>query len=145
MGTIQAKKDLKLMIVLFKSYQTLANYIKEDIKNTDFNLNEFSVLEVVYHHKEITVNDIHSKVLVANSSLSYILDKLVKKELIERRQCTDDKRVTYISLTDKGQKVSETIFPPHYDRLKAIFANLTDAEKEQTIQTLKKLSISVGN
>lgn len=145
MGTIQAKKDLKLMIVLFKSYQTLANYIKEDIKNTDFNLNEFSVLEVVYHHKEITVNDIHSKVLVANSSLSYILDKLVKKELIERRQCTDDKRVTYISLTDKGQKVSETIFPPHYDRLKTIFANLTDAEKEQTIQTLKKLSISVGN
>lgn len=144
METTQAKKDLKMMIVLFKTYQTLTEFIKEDIKDTTFNLNEFAVLEVVYHQKEVTVNDIFSKVLVANSSLSYILDKLVKKGLVSRRQCTDDRRVTYISLTKNGKEVANKIFPPHYDNLKKQFAVLSDDEKQQAINILKKLSFSIG-
>lgn len=144
METTQAKKDLKMMIVLFKTYQTLTEFIKEDIKDNAFNLNEFAVLEVVYHQKEVTVNDIFSKVLVANSSLSYILDKLVKKGLVSRRQCTDDRRVTYISLTKAGEEVANKIFPPHYDNLKKQFAVLSDDEKQQAINILKKLSFSIG-
>lgn len=140
----KAKKDLRLMIILFKSYQTLVEYIKDDLKDINFDLNEFSVFEVIYHYKCITINEIKDKVLVASSSLSYILDKLERKGLIERTKDEDDKRVTHVCLTTKGTEVSLNIFPRHYEELTKAFDVLTDEEKEVAGNILKKLSLSIG-
>lgn len=144
MGTDKAKEELKLMIILFKTYQTLTNFIKADISNSDFNLNEFAVLEVIYHKGSISVNEISQKVLVANSSLTYILDKLVKKSLIQRTQDNKDKRVTYISLTNKGEKLAKDIFPPHYEHLMEVFNVLSAEEKLTASRILKKIKFECG-
>lgn len=141
----KAKKDLRLMIILFKTYQTLVEYIKDDVKDSNFDLNEFSVLEVIYHYKKITINEIKEKVLVAHSSLTYILDKLEKKDLIKRTKDLDDKRVTHVSLTAQGEKVSNKIFPRHYKTLTESFSVLSDIEKEVAGNILKKLSLSIGD
>lgn len=135
------RKDLKAMIVMFKAYQSLIEVIKNDIKDTGFDFNEFTVLEVVYHKKKLTVTEIKEKVLVANSSLSYILDKLENKNLITRTKNKEDKRITYIELTDEGLKVSEEIFPMHYNVLKEVFSVLTNEEKDVMIKTLKKVGL----
>lgn len=134
------RKDLKSMIILFKTYQSLVEFTKQDIQTSGFDLNEFSVFEVIYHYKEITVQDIKDKILVANSSLTYILDKLQKKDLINRKKCTNDGRVTYISLTDKGLSKALEIFPKHYGHLKEIFNVLAVEEQEQLNILLKKVS-----
>ena len=126
----KTKDELKLMIILFKTYQTLTDFIKEDISNSGFNLNEFAVLEVIYHKGSVSVNEIFQKVLVANSSLTYILDKLVKKSLIQRNQDQKDKRVTHISLTNQGELLAKEIFPPHYNNLLAVFDVLSAEEKK---------------
>lgn len=141
---LKAKKDLRLMIILFKSYQTITKYVKNDIKDTGFPLNEFSVLEVIYHYKKITINEIKEKVLVTNSSLTYILDKLENKGLIKRVKDENDRRVTHVSLTELGELESTKIFPSHYERLIEEFNVLTVEEKEQAANILKKLSLSIG-
>lgn len=136
---LEDKKDLKSMIILFKTHNTLIEYIKKDIENTSFDLNEFAVFEVIYHNKKLTVQDIKDKVLVANSSLTYILDKLENKELIKRTKSDIDLRVTFISLTNKGEKEALNIFPKHYENLKEIFNILTQEEQEQLNNLLKKI------
>lgn len=141
----KAKEELKLMIILFKTYQTLTNFIKEDISGNGFNLNEFAVLEVIYHKGSVSVSEIFEKVLVANSSLTYILDKLVKKSLIQRNQDLEDKRVTHISLTDHGEVVAKNIFPQHYKNLTEVFNVLSAEEKLTASNILKKLSLSAGD
>ena len=138
--------DLKLMIVLFKAHQSLVEFIKDDIKDCNLDLNEFSVLEVIYHKKELTVQEINEKVLVASSSLSYILQKLEKRNLIQRKKCQRDKRVSYISLTDDGYSFSNDLFPKHYDNLKEMFKVLSSEEKESAKEILKKLGYFIkGN
>lgn len=138
----QNRKELKPMIVMFKAYHSLIEVIKEDIKDTGFDFNEFTVLEVVYHKKRLTVADIKDKVLVVSSSLTYILDKLTKKNLIRRVKCTDDRRVTYVELTEEGLKRSKEVFPKHYDNLKEIFKVLTEDEKTNMTDILKKVGFS---
>lgn len=133
------RKELKSMIVMFKAYQSLIEVIKEDIKETDFDFNEFTVLEVIYHKKRITVTDIKEKVLVASSSLTYILDKLEKKALITRTKSEIDKRIIYVELTDNGTKISDKVFPKHYDVLKEVFNVLSDSEKNTLTSLLKKV------
>ena len=133
------KKALKSMIILFKAHNALIEYIKKDIEKTSFDLNEFAVFEVIYHKERLTVNEIKEKVLVANSSLTYILDKLEKKEYIKREADKNDKRIKHISLTDKGLTKALDVFPKHYDNLKEIFNTLSEEECKSLNQSLKKI------
>lgn len=135
------RKDLKAMIVMFKAYQSLIEVIKNDIKDTGFDFNEFTVLEVVYHKKCITVAEIKDKVLVANSSLTYILDKLENKSLIVRKRSEEDKRIIYVELTKEGMLESNKIFPKHYEVLKEIYSVLTEEDKTFIADKLKTLGL----
>lgn len=140
---VEDKNSLKPMIALFKAHKSLIEFVKNDIKETGFDLNEFSVLEVIYHKKKIDVSSIKEKVLVANSSLSYILDKLLKKGLITRSKCQEDKRINYIELSSEGENICEEIFSNHYDKLKKTFNILTKDEKDILVILLKKIGMSV--
>ena len=133
------RDSLKTMIILFKTHQALTEYIKEDIKDSGFDLNEFAVFEVIYHKQKLQVHEIKEKVLVAPSSLTYILDKLVKKGLIKRERCVNDGRVFYITLTDKGLEKGLEVFPKHYSNLKTIFDELSLEESESLNEQLKKI------
>ena len=139
------KITLKPMITLFKAHKELMSFIKNDIKDTSFDINEFGVLEVIYHKKEITISNIKNKILLANSSLSYILDKLEKRDLIKRVKDNNDKRITYVSLTNKGNLIREKIFPEHYNNLKELFSVLSVEEKETLSNILKKIGKHVEN
>lgn len=133
------KNELKSMIILFKAHSALTEYIKKDIENTGFDLNEFAVFEVIYHKEKLTVNEIKEKVLVANSSLTYILDKLEKKDLIKREKSTEDQRISLVSLTKEGLNKATSVFPNHYNNLKSIFNNLSEKEQEQLNKSLKTI------
>ena len=133
------KIKLKPMITLFKAHKSFLEYIKNDIKDYSFDLNEFAVLEVIYHKKKISVSSIKEKILLANSSLSYILDKLEKRKLIKRVKDIYDKRVYYISLTNEGNIFCNKIFPKHYHNLKEVMNVLTNEEKIKLSNLLKKL------
>ena len=133
------RKALKSMIILFKTYQSLVEYIKKDIDQSGFDINEFSVFEVIYHYDNITVQAIKNKVLVASSSLSYILDKLQKKQLINRIRSDQDQRIINVSLTKQGLTKALDIFPRHYDKMKEIFNVLTLEEQSALNEMLKKI------
>lgn len=135
------KNSLKPMITLFKAHKSLLEFIKEDIKKYNFDINEFSVFEIIYHKKKLMVNDIKDNVLIANSSLTYILDKLVRKNLIIKEKSKEDKRVTYIKLTSEGLDLASEIFPNHYNKLKELFNIYSDEEKEMLVNLTKKIGI----
>ena len=140
--------NLKAMITLFKAHQSLTEVIKDDIREYDFDLNEFAVYEVVYHYKQLRVSEINDKVLVNSSSLTYILDKLVRKNIIERLQDEDDRRVFNIRITKEGKLLGNRIFPSHYELLTKVFNVLTEDERELLSSLLKKVGFSakeIGN
>lgn len=138
---IEDKKTLKPMIVLFKAYQSLIKVVKKDIKQYGFDLNEFAVLEVLYHHRKLSVQEINEKILVVSSSLSYILNKLETKKLIQRQVSKTDRRVSFIELTNNGLEEANDIFPKHYNLLKEIFVDFSDSDKEFLIANLKQIGL----
>ena len=130
---------LKLFVVLNRALESIEKQIKKDIKNYDLNITEFAVLELLYHKGDQPIQRIGKKVLLASSSITYVVDKLEEKQLIERKACPTDRRVTYASITEKGKKRMAEIFPKHEQKLVSIFAGLNLEEKEQMIEQLKKL------
>ena len=52
--------------------------------------------------------------------MTYVVDKLEEKGLLERVSCEKDKRVTYIAITENGNKLMDSIFPEHAENIKGL-------------------------
>ncbi|HZH62069.1 MAG TPA: MarR family transcriptional regulator, partial [Metabacillus sp.] len=91
------------------------------------------------------LQQIGGKILLASGSITYVVDKLEKKGLLERRACPNDRRVTHAQITDKGQQLIEEIFPPHKEKIDEIVSVLTDEEKKLVTELLKKVGFHAND
>ncbi|SHN31867.1 MarR family winged helix-turn-helix transcriptional regulator [Gracilibacillus kekensis] len=140
---LNKKQDpsLKLFVVLSKAYRSVADQVAKDIRNHGLNTTDFGVMELLYHQGEQPLQKIGDKILLASGSITYVVDKLEKKELVKRTPCPNDRRITYASITESGQELLNDIFPEHWKQIEAITAGLNDTEKREAIQLLKKMGM----
>lgn len=133
--------SLKLFIVMNRAVEELRKKATEDVKQHELNLSEFAVLELLYHKGPQPIQVIGKKVLLASSSITYVIDKLEKKRLITREACPKDRRVFYVTLTDEGETLIKEIFPGHRRAIAEMFASLSIEQKETAIELVKKVGI----
>jgi len=133
------KEYLKLTTVLFRSMQNVEAVIKNDISSYQLNTSEFGVLELLYNRGKQPIQSIANRMLMANSSMTYVIDKLEDKKMISRTQDEVDKRITLIDLTKEGHKFFSSIFPNHVQTLSNIYQCLSPEELTVLIESLKKI------
>ena len=133
------KELLKLTTVLFRTMQNVENVIKKDIQSYDLNSSEFGTLEHLYHKGKQPIQHVCNRMLMANSSMTYVIDKLENKGYVSRTQDTADKRNTMLELTESGKIFFEKIFPSHVQTLNKIYQSLEPEEVGILIGYLKKI------
>ena len=131
--------SLKLFVVFSKSFRAVADKIEEDIKKYGLHPTEFAVLELLYHKGDQQIQQIGKKVLLASGSITYVVDKLEQKNLLLRKPCPNDRRVTYAIITEEGKQLMSDIFPRHKQAIDHLFSSLSEQEKETIIPLLKKV------
>lgn len=131
--------SLKLFVVLTRTLNAIKKRVEEDIRSLGLNPTEFAVLELIYHKGDQPIQKIGEKVLIASSSITYVVDKLEKKNLLRRRPCSEDRRVIYATITEAGKELMSEVFPKHKQAIREIFGGLNVEEKSHLIMQLKKL------
>ena len=116
--------NLKLVIAMARTYDDLFFQIEKNVQEFGLNISEFGVLEMLYHKGDQPVQKVAEKILVTSGTITYVINKLEKKELVVRRKCDKDKRVYYVSLTEKGNDFIANIFPKHRDFIDNLFKDL---------------------
>ena len=134
------EQELKLFVVLCKTFRTVSDIAKQDIKKHGLNLTEFEVLELLYSKGPQTIQDIGRRILLTSGSMTYVVDRLTEKGLVQRKNCEEDKRVIYAALTEQGEKILDDVFPAHAGCIADIFKGLSAEEIEQMTEGLKKIS-----
>jgi MarR family transcriptional regulator, 2-MHQ and catechol-resistance regulon repressor len=141
MTTNTDRDTLKALTVLFKSSQHVQDNLKKDMTQHGLNLSEFAVLELLYHKGEQPIQNIGKKILLASSSLTYVVDKLENKGLVQRIPCATDRRVIFPAITDNGRELMDQIFPLHAAQIEEIFSVLSDKEVETFIDLVKRVGV----
>ena len=132
-------KDLKTLTILFRATNFIQETIKDDVSKHGLNLSEFGALEVLYHKGPLPVQSICEKVLIANSSMSYVIENLIKKELIKKTQNENDRRIHIVDLTEKGRLLFDDVYPKHLDHMRSVIDVLDESEEDELRKLLKKL------
>lgn len=132
--------SLNTFVGLNRTLDHLMKIVKTDVQRYGLNVTEFAVMELLYNKGDQPIQRIGNRVLIASSSITYVVDKLEEKGCVVRQRNEKDKRVTNASLTDKGRSMMDEIFPDHASTLESTFLVLTDEEITVLQTALKKLS-----
>lgn len=143
MATEDMKQSLKLFIVLSRAQKAINESANQFFHKNGLNPTEFAVLELLYHKGRQPLQQIGNKILLASGSITYVVDKLEKRGYINRISCAQDRRVTYAEISEEGTAFMAKIFPQHEQQLHETMAALSTEEKEQAIELLKKLGLSI--
>ena len=131
----------KLFVVLSRAVESIERRTAENIKKHGMNLTEFAVLELLFSKGDQPIQKIGQKILIASSSITYVVDKLEKKKYLERVACPTDRRVTYAAITDAGRDFMEETFPKHEALISDVMSVLGTEEKEVMIEQIKKIGL----
>lgn len=138
--TNQPQSDsLDLFIALSRATQWVNAHADRDIRKHGLNRTEFGVLELLYHKGPQPLQQIGEKVLMSSGNITYVVDKLEKKQVVRRRASTEDRRLIYAELTDQGKQFVKESFPAHTEAIEGAVNGLTAEEKQLASRLLKKL------
>jgi MarR family 2-MHQ and catechol resistance regulon transcriptional repressor len=138
--TTSGKEDvLNLYIALSRASQWVNAHADRDIRRHGLNRTEFGVLELLYHKGSQPIQQIGSKVLMSSGNITYVVDKLEKKQFVTRRTSTEDRRLIYAEITEEGKQFIEQVFPQHAEVIDRALAGLTAEEQTAASALLKKL------
>ncbi|MCM3655157.1 MarR family winged helix-turn-helix transcriptional regulator [Metabacillus litoralis] len=125
---------------LMQTSKAIQDCIKIEMMNNKINITEFSVLEVLYFKGKQTIQQIGKSILISSGSMTYVIDKLEQKGLLNRIDCPNDRRVIHVVLTEDGMNFMEKVMPNHRALIDNMFGDLTDQESETMVKLLKKVS-----
>ncbi|HET7603615.1 MAG TPA: MarR family transcriptional regulator [Gemmatimonadales bacterium] len=136
-------RALKLWVVLSRATASIEKRAREDVARHDLTLAEFGVLEALYHKGPMLAGEVQRRTLVSSGGITYLVDRLTARGLVERRPCPDDRRANYVALTPEGTTFIHSIFPEHAAVIAEVMSALAPEEQETTARLLRKLGLSL--
>ena len=131
--------DLKTLTILFRATHAFHEEIKKDVKNYGLSLSEFAVLEALHHLGPLSASTLKEKVLIAPSSMTYVMDQLETKGFVFRSNPKLDQRKVMLELTGEGKNLIETSYPIHLKNMREKLDKLSPTEEIQLQKLLKKI------
>ncbi len=130
---------LKLWIVLSRAHRAIEDHARLQVARHDLTLPEFGVLEALLHKGPLLLGELQRKILVSSGGITYVVDRLEAKGLVERRPCPDDRRARFVALTASGTRLIETVFPEHAETIDLAMRGLGEAELRALSEKLRTL------
>jgi DNA-binding MarR family transcriptional regulator len=84
------------------------------------------------------------QLLVGKSSISIVLNRMVRDNLIQKETHPKDKRQTVLVIADKGTELWRQIAPRYETNVKAVFGVIPPSHRKQFLQDLDELHQALG-
>ena len=130
---------LKLWVVLARATNAVQEHLVASVARHELTLTEFAILEVLYHKGPLLLGEVQRRILVSSGGVTYLVDRLTQKGLVERRECTEDRRARYAALTPDGEALIGRIFPAHAACIEHAMRGLTLEEQRAAAGLLRTL------
>lgn len=92
---------------------------------------------------ELTPTELRKSVLITSGAMTALLDRLEKAGLLRRQTDVNDGRVRTAVLTPEGKKFIDSAIKVRFAEAQSAIAALSEAERQQLAQLLKKTLASL--
>jgi MarR family 2-MHQ and catechol resistance regulon transcriptional repressor len=143
-GTPSRDRALKLFIVMSRAMNAVRSHLEWHADRDELTMTEFGILEALLHKGPLLLGEVQEKLLLSSGGVTYTIDRLAEKGLVERQECKTDRRAKYAVLTSKGTTLIKRMFMEQAQRIEDVMSVLSAREQEDMTAGLKKLGLSVA-
>lgn len=137
MDTYAALNDV--LVNLFRDIMELEEQAIITQEYQDITNNDMHVIEAIGVGEPKNMSTIAKLLSVTVGTLTIAMNSLVKKGYVIREKGKEDRRVVYISLSEKGLRAYRHHEEFHRQMIEAVLENLTEDETESLVKALAKL------
>ncbi len=108
-------------------------------------IQQFNVLRILRgrNEKPVSLQYITSRMIHKTSNTTRIVDRLLEKKLVERKPCSENRRMVEINITKVGLKVLTTIDPVIDKKENEVASRLSEKELTTLLDHYKKLFVKL--
>lgn len=130
----------RLLANLFYQYNGLISEHQRILKPFDISFQQFNILSILrgQYPNAASIQLLKERLLDQNSDVSRLVERLLKKHLLSRNTCPEDRRQVDVTITEKGLELLSEIDKkvPQFDSL---VSNLTSQEAQTLNRLLDKI------
>jgi DNA-binding MarR family transcriptional regulator len=130
------------MVNLIYTYNWVMEKSKRFFEKADLTPQQFNILRILRGAgKPLSTMQIRQRMLDKMSDTSRIVDRLMKKELVLKVICQNDRRLVDITISEKGMKLLQEL-DNYNDEMDALLSGINEEEAKTLNHLLDKLRSS---
>ncbi len=134
-----SQRSKELLIGLRKITQAIDLHSKYLFKTAGITSPQLVILQALSHFDSLSVSELSKSVSLSQGTVTEILTRLEKKDLITRRKSDQDKRRSLISITEIGRQLLQDAPSPLQDDFTKSFHALEDWEQLMILSSIKRI------
>ncbi len=139
-----ARKDVdEILKALVFLYAENRRVIKEIAARVNLTGPQFTVVKMLDQSGDMSLSELSDAIRAQNSTVTGIIDRMEREELVERVRSTQDRRVVRIHLTEKGKRVAQQIPVEPLGIFRNALVGLSAEEARLTLKIVNKISARV--
>ncbi len=111
MNDTQLQLGNQICFPIYSASRLITKAYKPYLDKLGITYPQYLVLMVLWENDGLSVNQITEKLLLNTNTLSPLLKRMEKMELIQRSRCTEDERSVIIKLTATGKQLKTKALP----------------------------------
>jgi DNA-binding MarR family transcriptional regulator len=127
------------LVLLFNLVLKTEEKFLQQVGCKDLSINEIHVIEAIGKNEHPTMGSVAGELSVTLGTLTTSTNNLEKKEYVQRIRGIKDRRVVFLSLTEKGQNIFDLHREFHDDMITQIVNNLSKTEEMALMKGLTNL------
>jgi DNA-binding MarR family transcriptional regulator len=118
----------KAIVNLIYTFNWVRDRMQDILSNQDLTMQQYNILRILRGSGQpLSTLQIRERMLDKMSDTSRIVDRLILKELVEKKVCSRDKRLVDVVITHKGLQMLEMMDEQDH-KLDSLLSNLSEEE-----------------
>ena len=130
----------QVLISLRRVIRATDLHSKQLVKTTGLTAPQILLLQAIRDNGDVTIGEVAKKISLSQATVTTILDRLEKRELVKRVRSTKDKRRVHVYLTDKASEILKDAPVPLQEQFSEQFNELELWEQTMIISSLQRIA-----
>jgi DNA-binding MarR family transcriptional regulator len=129
----------KTVVNIIYTYNWITEKTKQIFERGDITSQQYNILRILRGAgKPLSTLQIRQRMLDKMSDTSRIVDRLVKKQLVQKVICKTDRRLVDVTITDAGLQLLEKL-DSYNEEMDALLGNISEEEAKMLNHLLDKI------
>ncbi|MFQ5550500.1 MAG: MarR family winged helix-turn-helix transcriptional regulator [Gemmatimonadales bacterium] len=129
------------LLGLLRTNEMVQNFMIETVGLDGITLPQYNVLRILRGAgpNGLPTLEVADRLVERTPGVTRMIDRLIAKELVVRQRCTEDRRVVYCKLTDRGRDLLKKYDRPIERSHRSALNMLSRSETRQLVKLLDKI------